>query len=185
MRIRKWHLAVAGCLLILVLSGLNLPTGSNIPIGKKNYAYVKPASLIRSMRQEAFCTILCQPKGASPGKIVLWQDFCDGPVMLLPSTNANILLCFYDFDVDMRLFRVDTSQPFTALPTASSINRILFFSDWRIQYGTASDWQELQEYLSTASKRDVSRQLVHSGRFLINSQNSMLESLKYKNMYPD
>jgi hypothetical protein len=141
--------------------------------------------LARSIRSEAYCGIFYKPPNAQAGKVVLWQDFFDGPVMLLASTNANIILCLYDFDVDVRLFRIDTSQPFRALSQGSSINRILFFSNWDIRYGKASDWDELEQFLNSASDSRVARQLIHSGRFVISSRAKVFGALKQKNMYPD
>jgi hypothetical protein len=44
---------------------------------------------------------------------------------------------------DLRLFRIDTSKPSQPIPPSSDINSILITSDWEIQYGADSDWQEV------------------------------------------
>ena len=134
---------------------------------------------------EAYCTnwITIQ-KPAKSGAIILWQDVFDGPVMLISSTNSNVLLCLYDFDVDVRLFRIDTLKQFTPLPPSSDINRILFSCTWDIRYGTGDDWQEVSNYLRAASVADFRKHLIGGSlRFKIGaSQNNVIDSLKYANM---
>src|SRR6267142_4457420 len=106
-----------------------VPSSTSVDLGARGSAFIKPATFLRSLRQEAYCTIRYEPKSGQPGTIVLWQDVFDGPTTLLPAKNTNILLCLYDFDVDYRLLRIDTSKSFRPLLTSNDLNRILFKCD--------------------------------------------------------
>ena len=139
---------------ILFIIYLLVPHSKTIPLAKGAQARVETASLLRSFRPEASCKIWYTPKSGPTGLIELWQDEFDGPMLLISSTNTNVLLCLYDYDVDMRLFRIDTTTAFRPLPPSSSINRILFTSTWDIKYGLNADWDEVEDYLRNASNSD-------------------------------
>lgn len=182
MRKLNWKWAAAGFALIFVLWTV-IPLGQDIPLANNRSAYAVPATFVRSIGSEASCTITYEPTSGVEGKIELWQDVFDGPILLIQSTNTDILLCLYDYDVDMRLFRIDLANGFRLLSPTSSINNILFSSSWDIQYGTEADWQEVNDYLRTASPKDFNRHFIPAGRFKwLGTQGSVLHSLKYKNL---
>jgi len=142
---------VIGFLMVLAI----IPSSTSVNYGARGSAFIKPATFVRSLRQQAYCTIRYEPKSGQPGTIVLWQDAFDGPTMLLPAKNTNILLCLYDFDIDYRLLRIDTSKSFTPLLTSNDLSRILFKCDWLIGDGTTSDWQEVLTYLHEVPHRVI------------------------------
>ncbi len=186
MRMHKWKLFALG-FVILTLTWLLIPSSRTIPLNNGASARVKLATFIRSLRQEAFCTITYEPKEGQSGAVILWQSIFDGPMMLISSTNANVLYCLYDYDVDVRLFGIDTSKRFKPLPSSNDINSILFTSTWEIQYGADSDWQEVLNYLQKASSKDFKRHLLPSSfRFFRASTDAhdVIHYLSYQGIKP-
>ena len=178
-RKHKWKLIILGLPALIVLMGL-IPWSKKIPLGNDNYAHIAKASLVRSLWPEAYSTIYYQPKDGQSGKIILWQDVFDGTVLLLPSSNTNVLLCLYDYDVDFRLFRIDTDKMFKPLSPDSDLNSILFSCTWKIGDGTEADWQELLNYLHKVSSSDFARQSDSVAFRVFKSPNTLLKGLGYQ-----
>jgi hypothetical protein len=165
---------------ILFLVYLLVPHSKIVPLANGE-ARVEKASYFRAWRPEASCKIWYTPKTGGPGLIELWQDTCDGPILLINSTNANVLLCLYDYDVDMRVFRIDTSKTFKPLPPKSTIKYMLFTSTWEINYASVSEWGEVQDYLQNASGWDYTKHRIRAAVPLAPRKN-ILESLKHQNL---
>ena len=96
------------------------------------------------------------------GTIVLWESAFDGPVMVIPATDTNLLLCLYDYDTCFRLLSIHTDKMFKPLPPASDIKSILFSSTWEIEDGT-TNWDEVLKHLRNLSTDDFARQTVPVG----------------------
>src|ERR1035441_6897561 len=150
LRKHKWKLIMLGFPVVFALLGA-VPCSKRIPLGSADYALVTRASFFRSIFPEAYSTIMFHSKHGQDGSVVLWQDIFDGPIILIPGKDTSELLCLYDFDVDLRLFKIDTSKTFNPLPPNSGLNHILFSCTWEIDEGTSGDWQELLNFLQKAS----------------------------------
>jgi hypothetical protein len=177
-RKHKWELIVLSLPIVIVLLGL-IPWSKNIPLNNGSYAHITKASFIRSLLPEAYSTITYYPNNGQIGSVVLWQDIFDGPVMLIPANDTNVLLCLYDYDVDFRLFRIDMNKMFKPLSPDSDLNHILFTCTWEIDDGTTSDWQEVLNYLHNVSLNDFERQSVSVGS-RHQSPDSILKLLGYQ-----
>ncbi len=168
-------------LFVVFVFYLLVPHNKTIPLANGAKARVEAASYIRSWRPEGSCKIWYTPKSGQTGLIELWQSAFDGPILLISSTNADVLLCLYDYDVDMRLLRIDTSKGFSPLPLSSSINYILFTSTWDIRYASIAEWGEVQDYLRNASGWDYGKYRIRAAVPLAPRKNIM-ESLGNQNL---
>jgi hypothetical protein len=178
-RRHKWKFILLGLPVVIVLLGL-VPWSKKITLDNGGYAHIKKASLVRSLWPEAYSTVSYEPKSGQSGKIVLWQDIFDGPVTLLTASDTNVLLCLYDYDVDFRLFRIDTDKMFKPLSPDSDLKHILFSCTWEINDGTEADWQEVLNYLHKVPPNDFERRTVSVGLRIYESPNSMLKGLEYQ-----
>lgn len=147
-------------------------------LGSNGYVRISKASFARSMFPEAYSTITYQPGWGEAGSIVLWQSVFDGPVMLMPSVNTNVLLCLYDYDTCFRLFRIHTDRIFKPLPANDDLKFILFSCTWEIEDGT-TNWNEVLNHLRKVSPGDFARQTVAVGFRHYNSPSNLLASLAY------
>jgi hypothetical protein len=57
------------------------------------------------------------------------------------------LLCLYNFDVDLRLLRIDPAKSPKPFSSESRLDAIVCASPWYIEAGTTNDWQEMLDYL--------------------------------------
>ena len=179
---KRLYLIPLGILLVIALIGI-IPRTKNIKLPNGGRARVTAASLFRSLFNEANCEIEYEPTPGKRGTVVLWQDFFDGAIFLLPSTNANVLWCVYDYDVDLRLFKIDTGKLFTAPSAQDPINYILFSCTWDIQFGRAADWGEVLTYLRSVSIADYKKsRLPSSFRFANDTPQGILTFLKYQHI---
>jgi hypothetical protein len=177
LRGHKWKLVLLGMAIALVLPAL-FSESTKIPFGGGAYTQIIKAPFFRSLFPEAFSTISYHPARGQAGTIVLWQSAFTGPVMVMPATNTNVLLCLYDYDTCFRLFRIHTDRMFKPLPPNSDIKRILFTSTWEIEDGT-TNWDEVLSYLRNVSADDFARQTVSVGFRHYSSASNLLTSLAY------
>lgn len=177
LRRHKWKFVLLGLAIALVLPAL-VPGCTKIPFGNGAYAQITKAPFFRSLFPEAFSTICYHPAHGQPGTIVLWQSAFTGPVMVMPATDTNVLLCLYDYDTCFRLFRIHTNRMFKPLPPDSDIKRILFTCTWEIDDGT-TNWDEVRNYLRNISAGDFARQTVSVGVRHYSSASNLLTSLAY------
>lgn len=155
-----------------------VPRNKHFPIGDVGNADVALMPFWRSLFPEAYTTIYYKPNQGQAAKIVLWQDIFDGPVALLSGQETNVLLCLYDYDIELRLFRINTSKPFQPLPSNSNLNKILFASTVKIEDGNAADWREVLDYLHNSSKTDFVRQSIPIWARFHQTRESILIRLK-------
>lgn len=180
---KKWLLLVPLGIVVLLVLAISLPRTKEVKLANGARVHVRAASLLRSLQEEANCEIEYEATPGKRGTIVLWQDFFDGVIFLLPSTNGNVLWCVYDYDVDLRLFKIDTSKPFTPPPVQDPINYILFSCTWDIQLCGGTDWGEVLAYLRSVSVADYKRgRLPSSFRFVNDTPQGVLTFLKYQHI---
>src|SRR4249920_2655497 len=91
----------------------------NVNLGNGGFARITPSSTLGSLRAGATATIFYKPSSGQAGTIVLWEDFFEGPIMVLAADDTNVLLCLYNFDVDLRLLRINPAQNFSPFPQDS------------------------------------------------------------------
>jgi hypothetical protein len=152
---------IVGLVLMIALIVIGSTQRSfDVSLSNGGHVRITPAPTLRSLKSGATTKIFYQPISGHAGEVVLWDDFFDHPLIVLPATDTNVLLCLYDFDVDLRLLRIDPAKNFKPLPTGSPIGAIICSSPWQIEPGTIEDWQETQRYLKQVSKSRFRRQSV-------------------------
>jgi len=123
-------------------------------------ARITPASSLRALRNGATATIWYQPRGAQAGTIVLWQDFFHHPVMVLAAADTNVLLCLYEFDVGLRLLRINPAKKFNAFSAGSELGFMVSTSPWEVEMGKTNDWYTVLEYIKGLRDGEFKRQVV-------------------------
>lgn len=123
---------------------------------------ITPASLWSSCGAGSSCKILYKASGKEAGTVALHQDFFDEPVIVMPVSNGEKLLCLYEFDVDLRLFRIDPAKPFKPIPATSwgCLDRVLISSPWEVEEADIADWQAALEYLKNLPSDTFMREAV-------------------------
>lgn len=132
----------------------------DVPLGDGAVAHIKPASTWGSLRTRATASITCESKETRGGTVLLWQDFFHWPITVIPSSSSNVVLCLYEFDVDLRLLRIDTARKFKPFPSGSVLTQIVCSSTWSVEAGTTNDWQEALAYLRKLPSGAFKRQSV-------------------------
>lgn len=159
-----------------------IPSGTKIQLHDGGYAVITKASFLRSFFPEASATIDYKSANGNVGNVTLWQDEFDGPITIIAANKTNTLLCLYDDDVELRIFKIDTSKPFNALKTRSNITNLLFSSTWEIENGTYDDWQEMLEYLRQTDSKIFSSESVTVGFRFGRTPAGLLKELEYQHI---
>jgi hypothetical protein len=60
----------------------------------------------------------------------------------MPSREAKSLLCLYNYDVDLKLLRIDPNSPPRHFPAKSVLPVIVLAATWLVTEGTDDDWRE-------------------------------------------
>ena len=176
---RKWKFWYCGALVLVLLLGLCRPSTDFI-LNNGGNVRMRPPAFWRALFPEASCSISYKGKNGQIGTVVLWQSAFDGPVTVFSSSDTNVLLCLYDYDVDFRLFRIDTARPFQSDPTNTVLNSILFTSSWEITDGTEDDWRETLNYLAHTTRSHFSRGSICVGTRFGQTPSSILKRLEYQ-----
>lgn len=155
---KRW-LYVLGLVAVIVLMGF-VSRSIKVPLNNGGAAQMKPASLWGSVCGAERCSINYQPKDGEAGTVLLWQDFFDRPIIVIPAPDDKVLLCLYDFDVDLRLLRIDPTKSPKPFPPKSNLDAIVCASPWCIETGTTNDWQEMLDYLKSLPSGAFKRQSV-------------------------
>ena len=158
---RKWLIAL--CLVVplaLLLLAACVPNVRNNNLPGFGHVRVARMSLMRSFFRDAATTVSYERIDGQTGRVALWQDVFDGPVLLFSARETNVLLCLYDFDVGYRLFRINTVKAFEPPSKNDQIDHILFTSTCQIENANQDDWRELQNYLNSVSSVDFARQSI-------------------------
>jgi hypothetical protein len=149
-----------GIALVALLPAL-IPWSKRVPLGNGYARFTKPP-FVRAIFPEAHGTISYYCANGQAGTVDLWQNIFDGPVMLIPAAETNVLICVYDFDTCIKLLKIHTDRPFKPLPSDSYLNSILFSCTSEIEDG-ASHWDEVTDYLLKVSQKDFYQQTVSVG----------------------
>lgn len=149
-------LIIAGLLFAFIIAGCfswkvetSLPTGSIVRI--------KSAPFVMSFF-DSQCEISYGQKSKNGGKILLLDSRPEGPIILIPSTNNKVFFCLYEFDVELRLLKIEPETVFRMFPTNSTLSEVVIESPWQISDGDASDWHEAIQYLKHLSPNEFSQQ---------------------------
>jgi hypothetical protein len=87
------------------------------------------------------CSITFTSKQGDVGTVDLYSGFFENPIMMIVPTNDNVLLCLYNFDVDIRLLKIDTGKAVQSLSLTNELGAIVCASPWNVEPGTDSDWE--------------------------------------------
>ena len=162
-----------------------LPQGKRIPLADGASAEVRRSGFLRALLPEAKTTINYTSPARQAGRLIIWQGPFAGPVLLIPAHRTNVFLCLYDYDVDYRLLRIDTSRPFRALLEGVTLRKILFASTWDIQEGDSADWEDLVAYLQQLSTHSFEQQSIPIPLRACGTPKSVLGRLAYQGIQPD
>src|SRR5690349_11664193 len=102
----------------------------DLPLKDGGRVRIVPASFLGTFR-ESRCLVTYTPKGGRGGTIALLETRIEWPVMVIPSTETNVLLCLYNFDMDLRLLRIDTEKKFTPFLPDSPLRFVVRESPWK------------------------------------------------------
>ena len=103
------------------------------------------------------CTITFSPREGKTNSVKLAQDYFDGPMMVLASTNTNVFFCIYDYDVDLLIIRIDLSQEFVPLRPKSPLQYVLLGSTCKIERVRSYESNDLY-FVADALEKMPSRQ---------------------------
>jgi len=92
------------------------------------------------------------------GDILLFDGRPEGPLLVIPSSNSDVFYCLYDFDVGLRLLKIETNAKFHPFSAKSPLNHIVLASPWQISDGTDSDWLVAEKYLTSLSQSQFKQQ---------------------------
>jgi hypothetical protein len=161
-RKRPWATVwTLGLLLVVAIASMGLVRRSiDLSFGNGSFVRVTPASLWSSCGSGSSSKIFYHPNGVKSGTVALWQDFADRPIIVMLATNGEALLCLYNFDVDLRLLKIDPTQNPKPFQPNSRLDAIVCSSPWHVESGTTNDWQEMSDYLRGLSSDAFKRQTV-------------------------
>lgn len=86
------------------------------------------------------------------GSVGLWVDLFHGPFAVASGRNSEVFFCLYNFDVDLRVLRINTAKAFKPFPprtpaTTSCLSGVVISSPWYIEEAKIDDWETVLEYL--------------------------------------
>jgi len=177
-KIGFWTLA----LIVAFVSLVFIPRGETLKVNNGENVTIARSSIGSEIFGDAAAAISYRWKNSAKVDVVLWQDFFDGPVTIYASTNSNIAFCLYDYDVELKLIRIDSSQPFVPMGSASSISRIVFTGSCLIQEATGDDWQEFVTYLRDVKSRKPPYSSLHVSARSYSHPEAVLRMLEYQHI---
>jgi len=155
--------------------------------------WIQP-SLLTKCCSSSTCVITFSLGAGGTKSVNLIQNSFQGPVMVLPSSNPNIIFCIYDDDNHYELIRIDISQQFQTLDPRSALYDFVKYSAYKIEAVVpreTNDWNFVASVLDRmpASKfKDQSIGLNLLIYRLRNSQKGLSTSMRkfgYDGPYPD
>ena len=105
---------------------------------------MRAASILESIGGSK-CEIEIKSRSDKAAQLTLRQDWFDGPLMVIETTNKNVFLCVYDHDVDFQLLRIDLDQKFVVPPPQVVMSSSILTSTCKIERvpkGDVADWAE-------------------------------------------
>ncbi len=161
------------------------PQITKIPLGDGSDVRIRKAPFLRAIFSEAHSDIAYSPKGKNAGEIVLWQSLFDGSVTVIAARETNVLLCLYDYDVDFRLFKINTEKAFSPMALDDDLKSVLFTSSWEIQNGDFTDWQQMLDYLLKTPPALFAKQSVSVGTRFNQTPEAIVKRLARQGIRPD
>jgi hypothetical protein len=154
---RRYVIGLCVCILTgLVLLALT-KRDTKIVLANGSFVRIIPPSLLLG---DGNARIWYQPTGLPAGEIVVLQDSYDRPITVIAGPNSSVILCLYEFDVDLRLFKIDPSRKFKPFPSDSALNAIVRKSPWEVEPATIDDWHYAHTFLAGLPSKTFRRQSV-------------------------
>jgi len=158
-----WTLVALATLLSLYIAAVVLvPQKVHNDLRSGGLVEIKPASLCEASLGGG-CNVLLKSSSGHEARLTLHQDLFNSPIIVLPTTNADVFICVYDYDVDFQLLRFDVGQPFRRLPGKRFVNANVLASTCRVDRVTPEEgdyWNETHEALQTMARSEYKRQAV-------------------------
>jgi hypothetical protein len=174
-------IAVVFLLCILVIVTIH----RKIDVKFKNGGSVKMrAAAILGSRSGSTCRVEIDSKSGKHAGLDLFQDWANMPLMVIPTTNEDVFLCIYDYDVDFQLLRLDLSKKYQPLKASVFIRANVSRSDCevtRVLKTDADDWSNAVDTIQQMSAHQYRRGAngLELGIFSLHTtQKTLLNSLR-------
>jgi hypothetical protein len=192
-KIRKRIAFIAIGLLLCVIAIASVHRTVKVVFKGGGAAELKPASLLASIFG-AKCVIAIESISGKKATIDLLQDRFNGPLTVVATTNENIFLCIYNYDVDIQILRIDLTQKFHTLQTGDFLLGTVLESTCkvdRVKRGDSNDWNTAVAGLKQMTSKEYKQEAtgLDLGLFRIQTnQGRLLASLRNfgdQGIYPD
>jgi hypothetical protein len=120
----------------------------------------KDGAWVKMHSESLTCLVEIKTKRGKGSTLILAQDWCDGPMLMIPSTNEDVFYCVYDYDVDFQLLRINLNQPFHALPSNGPMSTVVIRSGCGVNRVLKTDnaaWQYVGGVLEEMPPREYKR----------------------------
>lgn len=99
------------------------------------------------------CEIRCVLTNGQSGRVILWRDFVNYPVLIISRDRPDGLFCLYHSDTDMTLLSIDTSQAPNTSPATipKNLAGIVCFSRWEVREADLYEWIRAYEQIKRLS----------------------------------
>jgi hypothetical protein len=114
---------------------------------------------VRNSIPHGECEINLKTSSGRNGRVVLYEDWFNLPVIVLPATASNVFLCVYDYDTEFRLLKINLNQPPHLKLTNTFLKANVIDSTCQIDAVEANDpaWAEAHDRLQELPARDYKR----------------------------
>lgn len=113
------------------------------------------AASILGSRSGSTCRIEIDSKSGKHARLDLFQDWSGGPTMVIPTTNENVFLCIYDYDVDFQLLRIDLSKKYRPLAASVFLKANVLHSDCEVTRVLKTDTNDWSIAVATIQRMPV------------------------------
>ena len=124
---------------------------------KGNFAHIRVPSLFTQFLGSD-CEITYGQRDVGKGTVVLRHTLFESPIIVAPANDPKVFLCLYEFDVDLRLLKIDVKGPLRTFPQGSPLQTIVSASPWKVEEGNVDDWRSILTMLEETSLDDFRRQ---------------------------
>ena len=124
-----------------------------------NSAHIRVPSLFTQFLGSD-CEITYSQRDIGKGTVVLRHTLFESPIIVASANDPKVFLCLYEFDVDLRLVKIDTKGPLRPFPQGSPLQTIVGASPWKVEEGNVDDWKSILTMLEETSLDNFRRQSV-------------------------
>jgi hypothetical protein len=147
-----WTIAVLAGLVVVAgfipfSSSKTLPNGATLRITHAP-EWLCIWAFVFNTRWWPHCTVTYRPASGPGGRVVFWEDFADWPQDVFLSSDGHSILCLYDYDISVPLFKFDPGKPFDPSLVTDNIKHLVCTTPWQVQEAGPADWQDVRNALT-------------------------------------